>query len=150
MTTDTSGIDPIAAAWHPAGWARDIGGGPHTLTLVGRELVVFRVAVGTAVTVPAACPHRGTHLGLGSVVDGQIRCPYHAWSFDGAGRCTRIPSLAADGRIPAGAHTVTLRPARPPRPPVGPATTRWPTPAPDPPAGRRCVRCRPTAAPCLR
>jgi phenylpropionate dioxygenase-like ring-hydroxylating dioxygenase large terminal subunit len=105
--TDMQAADPIAAAWHPAGWARDIGAGPHPVRLLGRELVVFRDGSGAAVTVPAACPHRGTNLGLGSVVDGQVRCPYHAWSFDSTGRCTRIPSLGADDRIPDGAHTTT-------------------------------------------
>lgn len=108
MTNETNGTDPIGVAWHPAGWARDVGSGPHAVTLLGSELVVFRTASGAAATVPAACPHRGTNLGLGAVVDGQIRCPYHAWSFDGTGRCTRIPSLATDGRIPDAAHTTTF------------------------------------------
>ncbi|ETB36102.1 hypothetical protein N602_25085 [Mycobacterium avium subsp. hominissuis 10-5606] len=35
--------------------------------------------------------------------DGSIQCPYHGWSFDGAtGRCTAIPNLSADERIPNG------------------------------------------------
>ncbi|WP_460315387.1 Rieske 2Fe-2S domain-containing protein, partial [Staphylococcus aureus] len=32
-----------------------------------------------------------------------IQCPYHGWSFDGAtGRCTAIPNLRKDERIPHG------------------------------------------------
>lgn len=35
--------------------------------------------------------------------DGSIQCPYHGWSFDGAtGRCTAIPNLSAEERIPNG------------------------------------------------
>jgi hypothetical protein len=30
----------------------------------------------------------------GSVVDGCIQCPYHGWSYDGGGACTRMPSTA--------------------------------------------------------
>lgn len=99
--------DPITAAWHPVGWSAAIGSGPHPVSLLGQRVVVFRDAAGAATTVPAGCPHRGTDLGLGTVVDGELRCPYHSWSFDGAGHCTRIPSLAAGGRIPDGAHTRT-------------------------------------------
>jgi nitrite reductase/ring-hydroxylating ferredoxin subunit len=35
--------------------------------------------------------------------DGSLQCPYHGWSFDGAtGRCTAIPNLSADERVPNG------------------------------------------------
>jgi phenylpropionate dioxygenase-like ring-hydroxylating dioxygenase large terminal subunit len=101
-------LDPITAAWHPAGWSADIGPGPHRVTLFGRDHVVFRDATGAPVTLPDACPHRGTSLALGAVVAGEVLCPYHGWAFDGRGRCTRIPSLGADAPIPEGAHTTSL------------------------------------------
>ena len=42
---------------------------------------------------PTLCPHRLYPLSRGSVVDGELRCAYHAWQFDGTGTCTFIPSL---------------------------------------------------------
>jgi phenylpropionate dioxygenase-like ring-hydroxylating dioxygenase large terminal subunit len=42
--------------------------------------------------------------------DGRIECGYHGWAFEGGGRCTRIPQLAAGKKIPracdAPAHSV--------------------------------------------
>ncbi len=64
----------------------------------GRELVLFRDAEGRPRVLSAHCPHRGAHLGVGgSVVGGEVRCPFHGFQFDGRGRCTKIPS---GGRVP--------------------------------------------------
>ena len=33
----------------------------------------------------AYCPHLGAHLAEGGRVQGEsVRCPFHAWEFDGA------------------------------------------------------------------
>jgi nitrite reductase/ring-hydroxylating ferredoxin subunit len=58
----------------------------------GRELVLFRTESGVAHLLDAYCPHLGAHLGYGGKVVGEcVRCPFHAWSFDGAGTCTEVP-----------------------------------------------------------
>ena len=68
-----------------------------------RELVLFRGEDGTPNLLGAFCPHMGAHLGHGGeVVGNTIKCPFHAWQFDGAGACTKIPY--AD-RIPPKART---------------------------------------------
>jgi 3-ketosteroid 9alpha-monooxygenase subunit A len=62
------------------------------LQYFGRELVLFRDAAGEARVLDAHCPHMGAHLGHGGQVeDGCLRCPFHAWEFDGAGACVRVP-----------------------------------------------------------
>ena len=39
-----------------------------------------------------ACPHRGVPLSEGRVEkNGEMMCAYHAWTFDGEGKCTKIP-----------------------------------------------------------
>jgi phenylpropionate dioxygenase-like ring-hydroxylating dioxygenase large terminal subunit len=98
--------DPIRGAWHAVARAADVvsAGAPTAITLLDTPLVAYRDGGGSAVVLPAACPHRGTDLRLGSVAGGCIRCPYHGWDFGASGRCTHIPSLGADGPIPAGAH----------------------------------------------
>src|SRR5678816_2448236 len=39
----------------------------------------------------------GADLSQGHVIDGRLRCPLHAWEYDGDGRCAHIP---ATGQIP--------------------------------------------------
>ena len=37
------------------------------------------------------CSHRLAPLSEGRVAKGCLECPYHGWSFDGAGQCVRVP-----------------------------------------------------------
>ncbi len=69
------------------------------LRYFGEDLVLFRTAAGAAALLKAYCPHLGAHLGHGGSVEGEgIRCPFHAWKFDGKGFCTDVPYAQ---RIPA-------------------------------------------------
>ena len=62
------------------------------LSVFGRDLVIFRTESGDAKVLDAYCPHMGAHLGHNGVVVGEtVKCPFHAWQFDGAGVCTEIP-----------------------------------------------------------
>jgi len=73
-------------------------GGVVPLRYFGRDLVLFRSEAGAAHVLDAHCPHLGAHLGYGGTVkDGCIQCPFHAWRFDGAGACVQVPYAA---RIP--------------------------------------------------
>jgi len=79
---------------HPNGWyvlafARELRRGRVlTRTLAGHDLVLFRTGGGRVAALDAHCPHLGAHLGHGGVVDGEcIRCPFHGFRFDAAGRC---------------------------------------------------------------
>jgi phenylpropionate dioxygenase-like ring-hydroxylating dioxygenase large terminal subunit len=54
--------------------------------------VLWRGETGEPRLFDAYCPHLGAHLGVGGRVEGDaLRCPFHAWKFDGAGRCVEIP-----------------------------------------------------------
>ena len=67
-------------------------GAVKPLRYFNRDLVLFRGASGAVQLLDAHCPHLGAHLGHGGRVEGdEIVCPFHAWQFDGAGRCTKIP-----------------------------------------------------------
>ena len=96
----------LERTWHPVARVADVesaGARPLAVELLGRRLVVFATADGMA-TVDAACPHRGTDLALGDVVDGCVRCPYHGWRFDPDGTCVHAPALG-DQRPPASTAT---------------------------------------------
>lgn len=63
------------------------------LHFFGRELAAFRGEDGRARVLDAHCPHLGAHLGVGGRVQGtSVRCPFHAWRWDGdSGRCVEVP-----------------------------------------------------------
>jgi phenylpropionate dioxygenase-like ring-hydroxylating dioxygenase large terminal subunit len=117
--TSAATIDPLARAfelfWHPVCTAGELedaagAGSPVGVTLLGRRLVVADLD-GALVALDARCPHRSASLACGSVEAGGLRCAYHGWRFDAAGRCVDIPSMPG-GPIPSraavGAYDVQL------------------------------------------
>ena len=79
--------------WLPVGKVDDLAGGPHAVVLLGEEVVVWQSPDGSFQAWADRCPHRGTKLSLGHVVDGRLECAYHGWQFDGQGQCKVIPAL---------------------------------------------------------
>jgi 3-ketosteroid 9alpha-monooxygenase subunit A len=81
--------------WFQVAYASELPpGGVMPLKYFGKDLVLFRPKEDGAgpQVLDAFCPHMGAHLGHGGKVEGaSIACPFHAWQFDGTGRCTGIP-----------------------------------------------------------
>jgi phenylpropionate dioxygenase-like ring-hydroxylating dioxygenase large terminal subunit len=104
LMTEAYTPDALRAAyrhvWFVVARSQDIAT-PQPAQLLDQRLVVFRDADGRARVLDRRCVHRGADLAAGQVSGGGIACPYHGWEFDGAdGRCTRIPALPGDSRIP--------------------------------------------------
>ncbi len=83
---------------HPFGWFQvaspsDLSPGESTaLRYWSTDLVLWRDEDGEFHLADAYCPHLGAHLGVGSKVCGStLECPFHGWTFDGAGECVSIP-----------------------------------------------------------
>jgi phenylpropionate dioxygenase-like ring-hydroxylating dioxygenase large terminal subunit len=64
------------------------------VTVMGRDLAMYRGRSGTVVALDAYCPHMGAHLAEGRVENDALRCFFHNWRFDRTGRCTDIPCQA--------------------------------------------------------
>jgi 3-ketosteroid 9alpha-monooxygenase subunit A len=79
--------------WFQVAWSTELEPGVALpLKYFGKDLVAFRDEDGVVKVLDAFCPHLGAHLGHGGKVEGgRITCPFHAWEFDGAGQCTKIP-----------------------------------------------------------
>ncbi len=77
--------------WHPVAYSSDVLSEPVGAELLGEPLVLARLD-GELRAMHARCPHKGTNLALGRVVNGTIECPYHGWRFDSRGQCTRVPA----------------------------------------------------------
>lgn len=95
--------------WHVVALASDVGDHPVGVTLLGRDLVVWR-GVDSIHVWDDLCRHRGSRLSLGTIADGCLTCPYHGWVYDGTGKCIRIP--AHPDQPPPGRATVPSYTAR--------------------------------------
>jgi nitrite reductase/ring-hydroxylating ferredoxin subunit len=58
----------------------------------GGEAVVLYNVDGEIFASSDVCPHRGAALSEGSLDDGVVMCPFHAWEFDvRTGECVSLP-----------------------------------------------------------
>ena len=89
----------LRGAWYYASPSAEIrrGGMTHK-TLLGEPVLLGRDAGGAVFALRDTCPHRGTLLSRGAFDGREVECPYHGWRFATDGRCTAIPSQAADQR----------------------------------------------------
>ena len=86
MTTEST-------LWHPVLTADALlPGASQAVRLLSHDLVLWRDAGGAPQVLADRCPHRGTRLSLGRVVDGRVECPYHGWQFVPGGHCVYIPA----------------------------------------------------------
>src|SRR5262249_33327065 len=84
--------------WRPACLSAEVagaGGAPARVRLLGEDLVAFRDSAGRVGLVQENCPHRGASLYFGRNEGDALRCVYHGWAFDAAGRCVDMPSEPA-------------------------------------------------------
>jgi 3-ketosteroid 9alpha-monooxygenase subunit A len=94
----TPQVAPTAIAGFPRGWfvvgfSEELEPGQvRSARYFDRDFVIWRASTGEPHVFDAYCPHLGAHLGHGGKVEGDsIRCPFHGWGFDAAGRCTDVP-----------------------------------------------------------
>ena len=83
--------------WHPIAAVAQLNENPvRKVRLLGEDLVLYRDAAGGYGLVQAQCPHRSMGLQFGIPEPEGLRCAYHGWLFDGAGRCLETPLEPAD------------------------------------------------------
>src|SRR5881409_4385114 len=83
--------------WQPAALVEElpVGAAPLPVRLLGEDLVLFRDDEGRVGLLGIHCSHRGADLSYGRVEDGGLRCIYHGWLYDVAGRCLEQPGEPA-------------------------------------------------------
>jgi phthalate 4,5-dioxygenase oxygenase subunit len=84
--------------WVPVVESAEIvaGGRVKRVRLFGENLVVFRTGNGAPGLMDELCPHRGASLYFGRNEESGLRCVYHGWAFDSAGRCVSMPNEPAE------------------------------------------------------
>ena len=90
----TPGGELMRRYWHPIALSSELppGGAPQPIRLLSEDLVLFRDDKGRAGLLGILCSHRCADLSYGRVEDGGLRCLYHGWLFDVAGRCLEQPA----------------------------------------------------------
>ncbi|MEM7159959.1 MAG: aromatic ring-hydroxylating dioxygenase subunit alpha [Myxococcota bacterium] len=85
-------LPPYPNSWYRVAFSHEVPRGTvKSVSAFGRDLVVFRGEDGELGVLDAYCPHLGAHLGHnGRVENNAVVCPFHAWSFDKGGECTKI------------------------------------------------------------
>jgi len=89
--------------WYPVAYLQDLDPAqPSAFTLLEQDLVLwFDRKEGRWRAFADVCPHRLVPLSQGRLNGaGELECPYHGWSFNGAGQCTAIPQ-AEPGLTPS-------------------------------------------------
>lgn len=79
--------------WFVACRSAQLSTKPLAFTIQNRPLVFFRGADGAPTAFTDRCPHRNVPLSMGRVVNGELECKYHGWTFDSKGTCTAVPGL---------------------------------------------------------
>ena len=69
--------------------------------MLGEDLVLFRDGQGRIGLLPEHCPHRHASLYFGFVEEDGLRCAYHGWKFDAAGKCIEQPFEPANSPLKA-------------------------------------------------
>ncbi len=89
----TPGGELLRRYWHPVAAARELT--PEKpkkrVRILGEDMLLFRDGNGNYGLVEEQCAHRGASLYYGWVEGDGIRCAYHGWKYDTAGRCIEQP-----------------------------------------------------------
>ena len=72
-------------------------------TIGDDSIVVVRTEAGEIAAFHNTCRHRGTRLATDAArsTNGEIRCPYHAWTYALDGRLVRVPDREEFAGLPA-------------------------------------------------
>ncbi len=85
-------FDVVVQSWYVAARAKKLASGrAKTVNLLGRKIVLWRDTTGRPHAMDARCPHLGADLGQGQVIGDCLRCPFHHWTYDAAGKCITAP-----------------------------------------------------------
>jgi 5,5'-dehydrodivanillate O-demethylase len=79
--------------WQPACYVGELSADEPTkpVTIMGEDLVVYRLPDGGYACIEEHCAHRCTSLAYGFVERDGLRCAYHGWKYDATGQCVEQP-----------------------------------------------------------
>src|ERR1700761_9563899 len=102
MTYDIRTVGAHPDYWYPLAWSDEIKSGQ----VIGREfagqpIALFRTKAGQLTALEDRCAHRQVPLHLGVVNGDTLKCGYHGWAYNQAGKCVDVPYLGmGECRLP--------------------------------------------------
>jgi phthalate 4,5-dioxygenase len=88
----TPGGELMRRYWQPVALARELTEAPMPVRILGEDLVLFRDGEGRLGLLGLLCSHRCADLSYGRIEPQGLRCLYHGWLYDRAGRCLEQPA----------------------------------------------------------
>jgi 5,5'-dehydrodivanillate O-demethylase len=78
--------------WHPIGATGELERHPvKKVRILGEDLVLYKDLRGRYGLIGGRCAHRLVSLAFGVPEEDGLRCMYHGWKYDAAGRCIEQP-----------------------------------------------------------
>jgi renierapurpurin 18,18'-hydroxylase len=95
--------------WYPLAWSDELKPG-KTLgrRFAGDPIVLYRGSSGRVFALEDRCAHRQVPLHLGVVSGDDLKCHYHGWVYNCAGKCINVPYLGPE-RLPTGVRGYPAR-----------------------------------------
>ncbi|HVD89863.1 MAG TPA: aromatic ring-hydroxylating dioxygenase subunit alpha, partial [Jatrophihabitantaceae bacterium] len=87
--------------WYVAATSDEVDASLLARQLLDRRVVLFRQSTGEIAALDDRCAHRAVPLSMGSLVDDQVVCAYHGFTYASTGACVRVPSQT---HVPYGAR----------------------------------------------
>ena len=103
--------------WYPAIQSKKVPKNkPAGLKMLGDQIVFFRGKDGNINALWNVCPHRGGSLMHGDChFEGTVSCPYHGWTFDGAGNVLAVLPEGPESKIPGKVKALMTQKRRRPK-----------------------------------
>ena len=94
--------------WQPVALADELAGERpvKAVRVLGEDFVLFKAGEAYRL-MQRHCPHRGADLAYGRIEADGLRCAFHGWKFDAAGRCVETPAEPAGSRMCEQIRTVS-------------------------------------------
>ena len=94
--------------WQPVALAEELRGERpvKAVRLLSEDLVLYRTDGGFGL-MQRHCPHRGADLAYGRLEADGLRCSFHGWKFDAAGKCVETPAEPEGSRMCEQIRTVS-------------------------------------------
>ena len=89
---NTPGGEYLRRFWQPVALSSEVSDLPVAVTMLGKELVLFRTKSGELGLLHLHCSHRGASLEWGIPTDQGICCCYHGWHYVPDGQILEVPN----------------------------------------------------------
>jgi phenylpropionate dioxygenase-like ring-hydroxylating dioxygenase large terminal subunit len=87
--------------WQPVALVDELKGERpvRPVKVLGENFVLLRDTEGKCGLIDRQCAHRGADLAYGRLEDGGLRCSFHGWLYDVAGKCLETPAEPGGSRL---------------------------------------------------